>query len=871
MNVTNTTAIEGLWKGGPDRRCMPRAQVHALFGACEDARAEVRDEALGVLLYPEVPDLPGYYIRLAASLAGARFRIGEIPVELLQVFCELIGSAGRLPDDPKLSEFFQACVTKAPPRLWSWLFEKRFPAGPFLKGLGRRVGRLGRLPGVPYSDLCQERQVLSSSHERQRRQAGKPGPHGGRCAGKACFGVRWRILRRILSERSLGPLASPCLEITLADLEPLLSHPRRGRTESPMTSARRFRSGAACCCPRNGNGIWRKIAGHLAARPCSRSSEDRPKDLSGHGILSSTTADAPSIEETGRTVASWHHAPQADVPPRAPSSFTDIYWGGVGKRKLLFWERLAQEQARELAEIVRLTEEVSTRTRRVVLSWHNASLAAAGGWGFEGFAGRFPSKDVYRDFMFSVFKTTDEIRAQFKAAPESRGSSAPAPGGSWARAFERTIIPEPTEPCARGGVGTASVPPSPEADPPRALAERRRALSMSAAVTELSAMRVRRIFAPKALHALEHLRALMDYDHGFETGRTGGKHGDPEPDTVTPTKAAARESARDPIKPGKESGFRAAENMARNARVGTEGLSRISPAASAWREATRAASALLSSDEIEAISAAAKSEWSGAVAPHQRVDLEEALAWADHVKRTWADGMALFLALAIRGQEALDSGLVSSFVIPWIDKFFISSRRRADQGYLEALFRLVGSILDDPLILFWEDTSHAQHPSLGLALEDLRARGLPFRGIGIFDPKESKRAEAAGIIMGEYPRSLLFALRPLGDSHFAGSLKRVFEQPDFGFFHDYDSSWKDNLVFIYSGTPVFSLLSVQTEMETTSPWVLDGRRRCPFGAWFRQKLCRKMRGGMLSGEDVAGAGRWNDPLWETYAEWANLL
>jgi hypothetical protein len=231
-------------------------------------------------------------------------------------------------------------------------------------------------------------------------------------------------------------------------------------------------------------------------------------------------------------------------------------------------------------------------------------------------------------------------------------------------------------------------------------------------------------------------------------------------------------------------------------------------------------------------------------------------------RKTWAEGLMLLFALAAQGQRMLDSGSMSSFVLPWIDKFFISSLRRADQGYVERLFELVSHNIDHPLVLFWEDTTHGQFPSFRLAMEELAERGLPFRGIGVFDRQGSDRRHAAEIISGEYPTSLLFALRPMSDNHSASTFRRIFDSSDWGFFRSYDSSWKDNLVFTYTGTQVLPLLSVQTEMECIAPWVADGHARYPFGTWFRRELRRQTLGTVSN---------MSDPLSRAYASWANLL
>ncbi|MFZ2447667.1 MAG: hypothetical protein WAW37_15025 [Syntrophobacteraceae bacterium] len=645
--------------GGPSRE-----EFRALFRMCSDPRPPVREEALGLLLYPEGADLPGCHARLFERLARLGMRVGEIPSELLQALFELIGSSGRLPQDPEFSRFFHAAVARIPRKLLPWLLRKRYPIGPFLDSLGERLLRTGARAAP-----VQQSQVLCSLEGLSRT--------GARAAG---FRIRWRIFRNLLAAQSMRPLPDPSLEITVADLGRLFgSPPRAGRAKS----------------------AWRRTAKHLAARPAS-------------------------------------------TPPPAPPSFSRLYWGGAGNRTLAFWEQLADAQAIELDEIRRLAERVSADTGRVVLSWHNASLAAAGGWGFEDFSTRFASPRLYREFARSVWQAADEIRENFDGD----------------------------------------------------------------AVSGLFEMRARRIFAPKAAQALEHARSLRELGPDFK--------------------------AR-------------------------------------WREMSRKAAPLLDPYQIEAIESGGKTEWSGALAPHQQVSLDRVLAWCGHAKdsnnsenskKTWAEGLALYFALAVRGREALDSGAASSFVLPWIDKFFISSKRRADQGYIEGLFRLVSSHIEAPLALFWEDTAHARLPSFGLALEELAGRGLPFRGIGIFDPQGSKRSDAAEIIRREYPKNLLFALRPVSDSHFAGTFRRIFDPPAPGFLRDYDSSWKDNLVFIYAGTRVFPLLSAQTEMESVSPWVSDGRARHPFGAWFRQRL---------RGRVLGARGGPPDPLAQTFSAWANLL
>ncbi len=408
----------------------------------------------------------------------------------------------------------------------------------------------------------------------------------------------------------------------------------------------------------------------------------------------------------GKAIASKVEISQRDAPAQ---TMRQLYWGGGRSRKITFWERLVEKQAGELFEIRRLSREVSSRTGRVVLSWHNATLGAAGGWAFEDLASQFDSPALYSLFVQAVFKEVAEIRKSF---------------------------------------------------------------DISSAM-DLCAMRLDRLFAPKMVSAVDR-----------------AANGD-------------------------------------------------------------------------------KYEWPGTLSPHQRISTGQVLEWIEKSHEKWADGLMLLFALANQGQRMLDSGKIPSLVLPWIDKFFISSRRLADLTYLERLFRFASANMRKPLILFWDDTSHSKAPSLGLALEDVAGRGLPFRGIGIFDTGVSSgglhgagRAEATRIILNDYPQKELFALRPLNENHCPEAFRWIFKDYDMKFFLNYDSSWKDNLAFIYAGTQVFPLLPVQTEMEAISPWIFNGRERFAFGTWFRRRL-RHISLGKLE--------RISDPLCLEYCSWANLL
>jgi hypothetical protein len=318
----------------------------------------------------------------------------------------------------------------------------------------------------------------------------------------------------------------------------------------------------------------------------------------------------------------------------------------------------------------------------VVLSWHNATLGAAGGWAFEDLCGAFPSESLY------------DI---FRAAVERRLQST--------RLFQKT----------------REAPPA----------------SMDA-LQDLLHRRQARLLRPKIVHALREIRLREIFD---------------------------------------------------------------SPARLQWERYLRSAGALFGRFPVEELSPGGKYSWSGPVSPHQGSGLRDLLASGESLRRTWPRGLERLSSMIIEGQKLMDEGVLSRLVLPWIDKFFISSEREKDYEYLPLLVRWIEGRGIRPLILLWDDTSHAQTPSLQLALKRMKDAGCRCRGIGAFDGSgETRRELAAEVILKECREVDLFALRPFSDVHSGDSFHRMLEYFDHGRGRPYDSSWKDDLSFLYAGT-----------------------------------------------------------------------
>lgn len=423
------------------------------------------------------------------------------------------------------------------------------------------------------------------------------------------------------------------------------------------------------------------------------------------------------------------------APPSHPPAFAHLHWNGRGPSALGFLEALARQQAEELRAVRELAVGVSRATRRVVLSWHNATLAAAGGWAFEHLEAFFPPGPLFGEFRRAVTHRADEIERDMQS----------------------------------GGSGT----------------------------DHLAMLREERLFAPKLAHALWESRIRAAMDVGWRAG---------------------------------------------------------------YESDLRASGPFLASNVLAEIEKGAKYCWHGAVSPHQRISVRGVLSEMEAGRSGFGKGFALLAALAVEGGRLLEAGRVEHLVLPWIDKFFISSLRGADRDYLPALVRRLEDSGVRPLVLFWEDTAHSRAPSFQIALEQMAGRGNPFRGIGIFGGRE-RREEAMAVILEEHGRRSLFALRPWSDGHNHRSLHQLLRTLDRGFIKAYDSSWKDNLCFLYSRTQIAPLLSVQCEPEPFAAWAAGNARRFPCGAALRCFLRREALGPALPEAD---------PLSLRYALWANL-
>lgn len=257
--------------------------------------------------------------------------------------------------------------------------------------------------------------------------------------------------------------------------------------------------------------------------------------------------------------------------------------------------------------------------------------------------------------------------------------------------------------------------------------------------------------------------------------------------------------------------------------------------------------------------------WSGWLAPHQHFSWRLLERWRREKRGLWFWGFRCLKALLREAQSRLDSGLAEALVIPWIDKFFISSKWEGDLGYLRMLLEWLRVEGLSPIVLFWEDTTRKRDPTLAVALGRHWPPSL-FTGFGVFGNGSWTRREAEGVLTRTAEPGRLYVLRPFDDTHRPCSVEAVLQgrMDRRDFFSIYDSSWKDGTYAFYSGTQAAMLTSIATEPETIPPWVVTNGVRRPLGWYFRRALRQRVvKGG--------GDGRCRPVTIGLYARFANLL
>jgi hypothetical protein len=436
-------------------------------------------------------------------------------------------------------------------------------------------------------------------------------------------------------------------------------------------------------------------------------------------------------------------------------------WGQHTKEEIAFLEKLISYQAKELSEVFSLALEVSRRTKRVVITLHNASLGAATGWGAPSF-----THQVSAESAVQFSQAVQALRRDFIAKLSYRERSSPLALGH----------------------------------------------SLREQAEDLFRLWGQRLLRPQILQNLWTLRAslvlnglpLKEWEQLFD-------------------------QAKELLQPGDQQRLIQGKGLA---------ITFVPPSAA-------------------------------------RRQLDQLLLWYRRNKENHSGKLSLLWALIKTGQEWLSNRSLEHLVLPIVDKFFISSKRDQDLDYLPAFVKLIQQFNQTPLFLFIDDTSRASHPSLQLAIHRWR-ENHPFWGLGVFANKLDPVPSNLETILENSSKVDLFALRPLTQVHNPIGFDLLLAQrpPEFLSPRQYDSSWKDNLTFLYQGTQVAPFSGRVEQPERFSPRLTTSAGPTHFGTFYRYKLRQLAleQLGFLQEDQESVLG--NSPLkslWREYAELFNLL
>jgi len=436
-------------------------------------------------------------------------------------------------------------------------------------------------------------------------------------------------------------------------------------------------------------------------------------------------------------------------------------WGQRSKEGIAFLERLISYQAKELSAVFSLALDVSQKTKRVVITLHNASLGAATSWGAPSFTHQISDENAVQ---FS--QEVQGLRRDFIAKLSDRERSSPFPLGH----------------------------------------------SLREKAENLFQLWAKRLLRPQILQNLWTLRVSLILN-------------------------------RLPL--------------------------------DEWEQLLGEAEELLQSGDKQRLTQGKGLAINFVPPTAARRQLGETLLWYGKNKENHSEKLSLLWALIRTGQDWLNSRRLEYFVLPIVDKFFISSKRDQDLDYLPAFVKLVHQFDHNPLFLFIDDTSRASHSSLQLAIDRWR-ENHPFLGLGVFASPRDSTPSYLETVLDNSSMLKLFALRPLTQVHNPISLDSLLAQrpPDFLSPEQYDSSWKDNLPFLYQGTQVAPFSGGVGQPECFTPFLLTSAGPMLFGTYYRFKLRQLALERLGLSEVEIETNRRLHPLeslWLEYAELVNVL
>lgn len=234
------------------------------------------------------------------------------------------------------------------------------------------------------------------------------------------------------------------------------------------------------------------------------------------------------------------------------------------------------------------------------------------------------------------------------------------------------------------------------------------------------------------------------------------------------------------------------------------------------------------------------------------------LPWGQSLLRA-KQALTLARSLEAGGRRALTLawGLMANWtrkrrplVLPWADKFVISTQKGGDWPYLAGIVALLARLDPPPLLLLIDETAHPASASVGdvLAAIGRQRPDLAVRGLGAFGGR-TEPADALADLLAAAPGANLVALRPLpGPEPCAGLGQRLAGR---GAELPLAPVSRDGAAYLLAGTGLERLAPAEPwTMGEPAPWLLTARGFAPLGSWWRRRVMA------YAGRTSAPDGQW---------------
>lgn len=238
----------------------------------------------------------------------------------------------------------------------------------------------------------------------------------------------------------------------------------------------------------------------------------------------------------------------------------------------------------------------------------------------------------------------------------------------------------------------------------------------------------------------------------------------------------------------------------------------------------------------------------------------------DQAREKALEALALARSLAAEGRRAMSLawGYLAAWgrsrqplVLPWADKFVISTQKAGDWAYLAGILEFLGRLTHPPLVLLLDETIHPPAASLAMVLQNIRLQrpGLAVVGLGAMaeQAEPPDLAEALSLAARE---ARLIAFRPLPGPHPGANLDQRLagQQADLPL----TPASRDGANWLLAGTQLAALaggepLSAGT-IDQPAAWLLTKRGFTPLGLWWRRRIMTH------AGREIVPEAHW--PPWQ---------